>query len=421
MPKDVAAQPGGGAPKQIVEWIVSALPAIAGGISFVGLVAILGAAITWVRFMAAQLPADQAISKIPKSDLAGIGAVSLVAFLILGLLAVLTVYMLQSRPFGDVADKVRDLEDDLASARARAASIERDLNALANAKGSEAPTGALEHERAHAYDEIAVLQGRILEHEGGTYGQRCPVPTLATQQGLVAVVAAEIVVAIFIADTPLGWKFLLAALVVIPAGATIAFRRSRTAGTGEQIRLRDDRAELAQVALMLVPFALIGALVDMVVVYAGAAAVLLGGAALVIARVQPRRFFWYGFAVFVSVALYGAVLEGIRTLRDPSVQALGVVMKDGRGISGLYVTETDDRLYLARVDTNAMHPKAKDAKAKDSTAPFHSDGRLFWLPRDAVRVYSVGPLQHVAKADARGPQLVQELQDGISPGASGAP
>lgn len=481
MPVVPAAKPGGRAQSQVVQWIVSALPAIAGGISFVGLVAVLGAAITWVRFAAAQLPADQAISKIPKSDLVGIGAVSLVAFMILGLLAVLTVYLLQRRPFGDVADKVRDLEDDLASARRRAASIESDLKALSNAPGPAAPTGALEHERAHAYDEISVLQGRLLECEGPTYRKSCPRPTLATQQGLVAVVAAEIVVAIFVTDTELDRKFALAALVVIPAFATIAFQRVRESGTpippeltkwlsfiklalplvvviliglllnhvvlyagvaavllGAAILafgppwlrglfsggiLSRVPVELIQLLLAVASLALIGALVDMVVLYAGAAAVLLAGAALAIASIQPRRFFWYGFAIFASVALFGAILEGIRTVRDPSVQPVGVVMKDGRGINGLYVTETSDRLWLARVDQKEKDKpeNGMTTPEKDATAPLHSDGRLFWVPRSDVKVYSVGPLQHIDRANDRAPQLVDELQNGISPGVSGAP
>ncbi|MEA2375451.1 MAG: hypothetical protein QOD53_1914, partial [Thermoleophilaceae bacterium] len=168
---------------------------------------------------------------------------------------------------------------------------------------------------------------------------------------------------------------------------------------------------LSQAAAILGPFILIGALVDVLVVEAGAVAVLLGVATLAIGRVQPRRFFWYGFAIFASVALYGAAFEGLRTINDPSVQPVGVVLKDGRGVPGLYVTETKDRLYLARVGH----------KEKAPTEPLHSDGRLFWVPRSEVQVYSVGPLQHIDRANDRAPQLVQELQDGISPGVSGGP
>ncbi len=73
-----------------------ALPAIGSAIGFAGFVAVIGAAIEWVRFDAAHLPATQAVLALPRQELVIIGALALAGFVLGGVLAVLLVYMIDN-------------------------------------------------------------------------------------------------------------------------------------------------------------------------------------------------------------------------------------------------------------------------------------------------------------------------------------
>lgn len=77
----------------------SALPAIGGAIGFVGFVAIIGGAIQFVRFDAAQLPASQAVAAMSRGELVALGAQAIITFTFLGAVAVLIVYL--ADPGGD--------------------------------------------------------------------------------------------------------------------------------------------------------------------------------------------------------------------------------------------------------------------------------------------------------------------------------
>jgi hypothetical protein len=94
------------------------------------------------------------------------------------------------------------------------------------------------------------------------------------------------------------------------------------------------------------------------------------------------------------------VLTYSRTQRDPSMQPAAVLLTNGKAYGGLYVTETSDRLYLARVDT-----------APGSGAPVAGSGRLFWLDRKDIHTLSIGPLQKVAAANERSEALKAELSN----------
>ena len=75
----------------------------------------------------------------------------------------------------------------------------------------------------------------------------------------------------------------------------------------------------------------------------------LGAVNFMIARITPR-FAWYGLAIFASVVLFGATLSVVDTIRSPKVQPVALLRNtDDRPICGAYVTETDDRVYIARV------------------------------------------------------------------------
>lgn len=73
-----------------------ALPAIGSAIGFVGFVAIVGGAVEWIRFDAANLPATQGVLAVPKQELVVIGALALGLFVVGAVFAVLVVYLIDS-------------------------------------------------------------------------------------------------------------------------------------------------------------------------------------------------------------------------------------------------------------------------------------------------------------------------------------
>jgi hypothetical protein len=129
--------------------------------------------------------------------------------------------------------------------------------------------------------------------------------------------------------------------------------------------------------------------------------VLLTAATFGVAHVTAK-FAWYGIAAFASLILFGAALNIGRTVRDPQVQPVALVRKaDDQALCGVYVTETDKRIYLGRVQV--------DRDASESGAEIKA-GRIFWVPVDQVDVVSVGPLQNIQPARERAVELTGEIQ-----------
>jgi hypothetical protein len=87
--------------RRLLDLALSVLPAIGGTIGFLGFVAVIGGAIQWVRFTAVHLPASQAVDAIPQSELVAIGAQYLIAFTIVGVFAVVVLYVVDRRAEGN--------------------------------------------------------------------------------------------------------------------------------------------------------------------------------------------------------------------------------------------------------------------------------------------------------------------------------
>jgi hypothetical protein len=73
------------------------VPALIGTVGAVSLVAVVGGAVTWNRFNAAELPADQAVAAPPQSELLAVGLSALVVFLLLGAGAVVVISQVEKR------------------------------------------------------------------------------------------------------------------------------------------------------------------------------------------------------------------------------------------------------------------------------------------------------------------------------------
>ena len=82
--------------KALVDGLVKVIGAFFTTAGFLTFVAVTGGAITWVRFWATKLPADQALQVVPRDDQIIVGAVALGLFTVLGVIAVAGVYAIDS-------------------------------------------------------------------------------------------------------------------------------------------------------------------------------------------------------------------------------------------------------------------------------------------------------------------------------------
>lgn len=449
---------------RVTQLALEALPAIGSLVGFVGFVAVLGGAIQWVRFWAAGLPADQAMRVVPRPELVAIGAVSLVGFLVAGLLAVLLVYLLDRRGdatlrtlwglvmimvaellitliFLDVETEsyyllgawffalgvlaglmLRSLPDWLNRRTARKAAelwlcrARRDLEEaeegarraedrreLVGSSGGDDAANAqvvwvhaqvqLRHAQREWDDAVAEWR-RMMRPKAKSEparpsgaqpaGERDNQPSrdqpdddtswLSSTKHTTALSETrlnEILADAKPADPP--WKEGFRELVAWgwPAAALIGILV-----LGVVLILESDSARWLAAMLLVVG--------------------VLGAATFLVAR-ATGRFAWYGIAVFVAVVLYGAALNISRTVRDPKVQPAALVRKsDDRVLCGVYVTQTDDRVYLGRVQ-------------RDGKRAMKGVGRMFWVPVSDVDVVTVGPLQAIGTANRRAAALVAEV------------
>jgi hypothetical protein len=414
---------------QVIAWAGKALPVIAGGIGFAGFVSLLGAGVVWMRFDAAQLPADQALAKFPRGDLIGTGAVTLVLFLLLGLLAVLLVYLLQTMLAPQPESRQRtedegDLQEKLTTARSRLKAIDSDLDLATGKPPVQADTAALLDLRAKALSAVVTLERLLVKAEENDRKaeererkQRVDIPTTANQFGLLVLLVIEAIIVIWTSHAETAEKTIFyiatptAALIFGLVGGVatdIGKARPGTLIVGRRPNANNERRDeaggwvrpwsLLQAGLVIGLLVFFALLVDKWLVIPIVVAVVLAAGNLAIGRLHPRRFFWYGCSIFASVALFGAVLTYSRIRRDPSMQPAAVALNDGRSVAGLWVTETKDRVYLARVD---IKPGTEEL-VKNS-------GRIFWLSRKNVRTISIGSLQHIADANKRSEVLAKEL------------
>jgi hypothetical protein len=128
-----------------------------------------------------------------------------------------------------------------------------------------------------------------------------------------------------------------------------------------------------------------------------AAALFLNAIVLALAS-ATRRFVWLGVAIFLSVPMFGALVALVRTDRSPKVQPVALIRKgDNVGLCGIYITETDKRVYLGRVEP------------KDERHAIDATGRIFWVPDDQVDMIKIGPLESIRQANTRAPRLLEEL------------
>ena len=357
-------------------------------------VAVVGGGILWARFDGAELPADQAVAAVPNSELVVVGAVALVGFVIASIAALVLVYVLNDS--GTANSETR---------RGLIVLMVLGIGVAVIAQGFKWWETAL---LLCAFATAGVFLAYLLDDVGRFFTARSPgqsrLPVLARwardriwvpEKLLEALRRLAALLLLLAGIWIVGWNrefglvlFWLLGLVVLLA-PSVARRQERTA-------LR----QVLTVTLIVYGVVALIRLEEPLAVMTGTA-LALGLVNLAVARATGNRFEFYGVAVLLSVVLFGGVLSYTRTREHPKLQAVAALLKDDeRAVCGLYVTETDSRLYLARVE---IVPGEETGKVELSS------GRLFWLPRDQVTRSELGPLQGIAVAQDRAAELRAEL------------
>jgi hypothetical protein len=124
----------------------------------------------------------------------------------------------------------------------------------------------------------------------------------------------------------------------------------------------------------------------------------LSAATLVIGRRTPG-FAAFGTAIFVSIMLFGMATTLLRTYHEPKMQPIALLRSgQDRGLTGYFVAETSEDIYLVRVLGEQRH-----------TGFAASFPRLMVIPRSNVIASEVGPLETQEVAYGASYRELQEL------------
>ncbi|HEX2232699.1 MAG TPA: GDSL-type esterase/lipase family protein [Thermoleophilaceae bacterium] len=383
----------------------------------VGLVAAVGAGILWMRFWAARLPADQAVDAVARQELVVTGAQAVALFAVLGLVAMVLVWLLDGQGQWVRATRrglallivtelvVAILVDDF---RARQAVeliagfaiaavllyflIERGLELVPALRTGASLWGTL-------LDRIKSLI--VLPSDGAGFRWRWilvrPLPLLALAGAVYASVVADGTNRVVFIVLPI---LLAALLFVLPGGLA-----SRPTGRPDVRAEYSDGLEPARMALALAVLLCVTILLwrdEAWLVGSAIVAAVLAGLCLAIAAASGQRFAPYGLAVLISVPVFGAAMEMLRTVNSPRLQPVAVLLRDDRVECGAYVGESDGRLWLARVEL---------AELGNVRRPPPRRGRIVPILSSSVVERSLGPLQPVARAQDQAVVLRDELLD----------
>jgi hypothetical protein len=394
----------------------------AGGL--LGFVAFAGSVIVWTRFSAAQVPPDQVVAAYPRGELVAIASALLLLFGFVGLLAVVAFFLINPQS-GSGNGYMRGLlvllgvEGTVAIFLCEApSSMDRVLacelfllpaiiafwttfvferpwvsgETDEDVKGQEEDRGETEDD-----DFTFADLGDTLER----YLLKMRFVSLALGVGIAVSISALVLV---LAPRIIGGAGLPGREVAIVGLGLIALVPSIyllyiliKEDTGKKHKFKDGEIPFSPLgqALILILLA-VAAIGPSLVLGSGWLPFSLATAAALVAglwriAVMTRtRFFWYGLAVFISVPLFGTLTGMFRNIADPQVQPMALIRKaDGadEAIQGLYVTETDNRIYFATVATEGC---------TDDLVP--NSGRLLWVPSSEVVALSIGPLQNVKNA-----------------------
>jgi hypothetical protein len=356
------------------------VPALIGTVGAVSLVAVVGGAVTWNRFNAAELPADQAVAALPQSELLAVGVSALIVFLLLGAGAVVVISQVEQRgPYQRRWALLCLVAGGMIYAILLVPNEQPGV-----LKGLSVPAKLF----LVGMIVVALVLGGILL--GWRSGERDSAPALRR---------------LVFGDPPADAN----AKGVRPWLRRMCWLSPKCTSGGWLRRLLTTDPPRAVARLMMILFAgelvfavLLGTFVD---VWLGVTLVIggvLGAICLLVGDRDRPTFTDYGLVVFVSVVVFGGATQAMQARYDPEVQPAAVIRvgeEPGSGLCGLYVTENDKRLYLARIRPDRRH---KRLPAADS-------GRIFFVTHAEIAALSIGPMMSLETASIRASELRKEL------------
>jgi hypothetical protein len=348
------------------------LGAVGTGIGIIGFVIFIGGFIFWTRFDAAGIPADHAISEVPRNDLVASGADFLVFALLIALAAVAIAVVVWSFFVGDRrAGRIGRAEDEHDSAITG-------LDKL-NDQGER-----LKH-------ELGVLK---LEMERQDQAAKDADPDSAERKAARKKYDA--------ADTR--WRELKDELKElqdekIPAAKHKVTQKERAL---EQARNPDKKENWIQVLVGGLP--MLGAGIYLIAsaasgigfwptVFLVVVLALLLGLSIAVLR-MTRHFAWFAVAMFLGIGVLIACSTYWRTKSNTKESPVAVLTSDGP-VNGFFVAETSDAVYIAQPQQTLDRPTKLD----------HTAITLTRVPMSSLTGLTVGPLMAEAQAYRRSLQL----------------
>jgi FtsZ-binding cell division protein ZapB len=360
--------------------LLPVLTVIGTGIGAIGFVIFFGGFIVWARFNAAGLPANEAVARVPRSDLVATGA----SFLVPALLAAL----------GAVALAVAGWDLAIGSRR-RAQAREADEDRLSATRF----IAGLEAELSQTKREISRLQARIeeLKEEADQAAPQSPERANAQLERDEAEIELR------------KYKTCTHQLesVDIPTA-----RQAQLAAAERKAEVKDqNRLEQAsQIILGAIPMVLAGGIVIGLGlggmkfwygVLAIGVAVATVGMAIVVAS-MTRHFAWYTLCVFLGVGVTIAAATFARTQSNVKISPIAA-LTGAAPVTGFYVAETSDSIYFGVPEIPQL-----DADGDELTFD-HSAATLVRVPKASVSGLTVGPLMGEDDAYRRSIQLALAL------------
>lgn len=394
-PEPAEVDTGAAVRNEFLDAAIKAGATVIGAVASLTFVAFVGAAILWARFMSAKLPADQAVAAVPPGQLVAVGASALVPYLLLAGAATMLVYLLDShgRPYAatrrglvalagvevGVAILVGDFHTKQTLALLAAIPVAAVLAHFVLDRIDDWTRGREGRDRSPRVicreGAKAVFEPRQGERSSGVRIARIVSALLA----LLGTVAAAVL---------LGGALRVGAIVAGVLIAVVAYPvepkpddGSTSAEHGPDGERTKAFSEILQIRFLIAVTLLVdGAIMltreELWLAEITGVAVALFALLLLVAAATKFKFLLYGVAVFASVVVFGSALAYLRAVQEPEVQPVAALRSDGPGaICGIYVAETDDRLYLGRVD---LAERSDDRHVRTAT------GRIFWVPRDKL-------------------------------------
>lgn len=446
-------------PRGVPELIARGAAFVLSALTLLGFVTFVGGAILWVRFWSARIPADQAVAATPEFELVAVGAQAIALFAVLGIVAVLVVWLLDGRGRPGRATRrglaVLVVAELLVTVFVESFNGRERLQLMA---GFAIATLLLLFLVDRAMKLPALLRGgaSLLPVLGGwlrSFLRRQGPETEVTVPGRVALATTLVAIAVVVLaleEELSEW----AAAPVVALAVAIGFRDAASTALRDLARslplallgvalyfsiFADGRNRLILIAvpialaaaLFVVPLGIAGAVEDardrdlepprIALAAAGLAvllillgrdewwllitaaiAVALAGGCLLIAGASGSSFGPYGLMVLISVPIFGATMAAVRNLNSPQVQPVAALTKAGETVCGIYVGDDDNRLWLAQVELSELG-HVRRPRPRRST--------LTWVPRDQIERSLLGPLQPVALAEDQALALRARLED----------